>query len=95
MLVEVAEAHGVSAAQVALAWTLSKPAVTSVIVGARTEEQLSDNLAAATLELTADDIARLDAVSLQPLGYPHWHQANSAADRLGPSTESLLRPHIS
>ena len=56
-LVEIAEAHGVSAAQVALAWMLARPGVTSVIVGARTEEQLADNLAAADLVLTADELA--------------------------------------
>ncbi len=94
LLVEVGEAHGVSAAQVALAWTLTKPAVTSLIVGARTEEQLADNLAAADLELAPEEVARLDAVSLEPLRYPHWHQANSAADRIGPSTEALLAPHL-
>ena len=94
LLVEIGEGHGVSAAQVALAWTLTKPAVTSLVVGARTEEQLSDNLAAATLQLSADEVARLDAVSLQPLLYPHWHQANNASDRMGTSTEALLTPHI-
>jgi len=94
LLVEIGEGHGVSAAQVALAWTLTKPAVTSLVIGARTEEQLADNLAAATLELSSDEVARLDAVSLQPLTYPHWHQANAASDRLGATTESLLRPHI-
>ena len=50
-LVEIGEAHDVSAAQVALAWTLGRPGVSSLIVGARTEEQLADNLAAADLEL--------------------------------------------
>jgi aryl-alcohol dehydrogenase-like predicted oxidoreductase len=94
LLVQIGEGHGVSAAQVALAWTLTKPAVTSLVVGARTEEQLADNLAAATLELSADEVAQLDKVSLQPLTYPHWHQANAASDRLGATTESLLRPHI-
>ena len=54
-LVDIAEAHGVSAAQVALAYTIGKPGVTSVIVGARTEEQLTDNLAAADLALTDDE----------------------------------------
>jgi aryl-alcohol dehydrogenase-like predicted oxidoreductase len=93
VLVEVAEAHEVSAAQVALAYTLAKPAVTSVIVGARTEEQLVDNLAAADLELTADELARLDAVSLEPLRYPHWHQLGNT-DRIGAATRSLLEPHL-
>src|SRR5213075_472678 len=80
-LVEVGEAHGVSAAQVALAYTLSKPGVTSVIVGARKEEQLIDNLAAADLELSADERARLDAISEPPLLYTYWHQAKTASDR--------------
>ena len=92
-LVEIGEGHGVSAARVALAYTLAKPAVTSLIVGARTEEQLADNLAAADLELSADELARLDAVSLEPLRYPHWHQLG-ASDRIGASTQALLQPHL-
>ncbi len=93
VLVEVGEAHGVSAAQVALAWTLAKPAVTTLVIGARTDEQLRDNLASADLELTADELARLDAASLELLRYPHWHQLGQP-DRIGPSTEHLLRPHL-
>jgi len=92
-LVAVAEGHGVSAAQVALAYTMAKPAVTSLIVGARTEEQLADNLAAAELTLSAADIDRLDAVSAQPLPYPFWHHLN-AADRLGPADLTLLARHL-
>jgi aryl-alcohol dehydrogenase-like predicted oxidoreductase len=95
LLVEIGEAHGVSAAQVALAYTIGKPGVTSVIVGARTEEQLTDNLASAELSLTDDDIARLDEVSAEPLRYPHWHQAKTSADRLSPADLSLLGPHLS
>src|SRR5918999_1712677 len=71
-LVAIGADHGVSAAQVALAYTMAKPAVTSVIVGARTPEQLADNLAAAELTLSADEMARLDEVSAQPLLYPYW-----------------------
>ena len=93
-VVAIADSHGVSPAQVSLAYTIAKPAVTSVIVGARTEQQLSDNLAAADVVLTADELARLDAVSLEPLRYPHWHQANTAADRLGPADVGLLGPHL-
>jgi aryl-alcohol dehydrogenase-like predicted oxidoreductase len=88
--VEIGKAHGVSAAQVSLAYTLAKPAVTSLIVGARTTEQLADNLAAAQLELGADELARLDQVSGEPLRYPYWHQANTSSDRLGPADLSLL-----
>jgi len=93
-LVEIGEAHGVSAAQVALAWLLGRPAVTSVIVGARTDEQLQDNLAAAQLELSADERARLDAVSQEPLRYPHWHQANTSTDRLGAADLAYLEPYL-
>ncbi|GAA1849720.1 aldo/keto reductase [Microlunatus capsulatus] len=93
-LVAVGEAHGVSAAQVALAYTIAKPAVTSVIVGARTEEQLADNLAAAELTLTPEEIDRLDAVSAQPLPYPFWHQAATSGDRLSPADLTLLQRHL-
>jgi aryl-alcohol dehydrogenase-like predicted oxidoreductase len=93
-LVETGSARGVSAAQIALAYTMAKPAVTSVIVGARTEEQLADNLAAADIQLSDDEIARLDAVSAEPLRYPYWHHANTSADRLSPADLSLLGPHI-
>jgi aryl-alcohol dehydrogenase-like predicted oxidoreductase len=94
-LVAIGEAHGVSAAQVALAWTLGRPAVSSVIVGARTEEQLKDNLAAADLVLAPEERKRLDDVSLVPLLYPYWHQANTGQGRLGPADLTLLGPHLS
>ena len=94
VLVDVAEAHGASPAQVALAWLLGRPGVSSVIVGARTDEQLADNLAAAELELTAEDRARLEAVSRPPLIYPYWHQLKTASDRLGPADLTLLGPHL-
>ncbi len=63
VLVEIGEGHGVSAAQVALAWLLGRPGVSSVVIGARTDEQLADNLAAAELELGEAERARLDEVS--------------------------------
>jgi aryl-alcohol dehydrogenase-like predicted oxidoreductase len=93
-LVEIGEEQGVSAAQVALAWTLGRPGVTSLIVGARTEEQLADNLAAASLELADDERARLDELSALPLLYPFWHQAASASDRLSDADLTLLAPHV-
>jgi aryl-alcohol dehydrogenase-like predicted oxidoreductase len=93
-LVAVGEARGVSAAQVALAWLLGRQAVTSVIVGARTEAQLQDNLAAANLQLTTDERARLDSVSALPVLYPYWHQARTAASRLGAADLSLLAPAL-
>jgi aryl-alcohol dehydrogenase-like predicted oxidoreductase len=94
VLVEIGEAHDVSAAQVALAWLLGRPGVVSLIVGARTDEQLEDNLAAADLKLTEADRARLEEVSRPPLIYPHWHQAKTARDRLGPADLALLEPYL-
>jgi aryl-alcohol dehydrogenase-like predicted oxidoreductase len=93
-LVEIAEARGVSAAQVALAWLLGRPGITSVVVGARTEQQLADNLAAATLALTQEEHQRLEAVSRPPLIYPFWHQRASASDRLSDADLSLIGPHL-
>jgi aryl-alcohol dehydrogenase-like predicted oxidoreductase len=69
---EVANAHDTSVARVALAWVLAKPFVTSVIIGAKTVEQLEDNLAAADLTLTSEEIAALDEVSALPGDYPGW-----------------------
>jgi aryl-alcohol dehydrogenase-like predicted oxidoreductase len=93
-LVEIAEGRGCSPAQVALAWLLQRPSVASVIIGARTSEQLADNLGAAELTLSDDEVARLDAVSRLDLIYPHWHQAASASERLGPADLSLLGPYL-
>jgi aryl-alcohol dehydrogenase-like predicted oxidoreductase len=93
-LVEIAEGRGVSAAQVALAWLLGRPSVASVIIGARTNEQLADNLGAAELGLSEEERRRLDEVSAPPLIYPFWHQAKTASDRLGPADLPLLNPHL-
>ena len=86
--------RGVSAAQVSLSWLLGRPGVASVIVGARTDEQLADNLRAAELELSEEERRRLDEVSAPPLLYPFWHQAKTASDRLGPADLSLLGPYV-
>jgi aryl-alcohol dehydrogenase-like predicted oxidoreductase len=89
-LVEVAEGRGVSPAQVALAHLLGKAGVTSVVIGARNEEQLVDNLASANLQLSSDERAALDKVSVLDLLYPYWHQAANASDRLSGADETLL-----
>src|SRR5918995_943869 len=94
VLVEIADGRGVSAAQIALAWLLGRAGVASGIVGARTDEQLADNLRAAELELSEEERLRLDEVSAPPLIYPFWHQAKTASDRLGPADLSLLGPHV-
>ncbi len=94
LLVEIAQSHGVSPSRVALAWLLGRPGVTTVIVGARTDEQLADNLAAAELELSGEDVIRLEQVSRPPLIYPFWHQLNTAAERLSAADLSLIGPRI-
>jgi aryl-alcohol dehydrogenase-like predicted oxidoreductase len=71
-LAAIAKERGVSSAQIALAWVAAQPAVTSVILGARTREQLADNLAATSLSLTSGELATLDAVSKPELSeYPY------------------------
>ena len=72
VMAPVAQAHGCSAARIALAWLLTKPAVTSVILGAKRIDQLRDNLAATEVVLTPDEIRRLDDVSALPPEYPGW-----------------------
>ena len=68
----IAAAHGVSVAQIALAWLLHQPQVTTVIVGAKRPEQLADNIAATEVTLSAQDLQQLDAVSHLPPEYPGW-----------------------
>jgi aryl-alcohol dehydrogenase (NADP+) len=78
----VAEARGVSIARVALAWLVDRPAVTSVILGARTLEQLDDNLGAADLHLSADETARLDQASTPIVDdYPYGELGEDQRDR--------------
>jgi aryl-alcohol dehydrogenase-like predicted oxidoreductase len=69
---KVAESTGTSVARVALAWELTKPFVTSIIIGAKRKDQLVDNLAATELRLTADHVKILDEASALPLEYPGW-----------------------
>lgn len=84
-LLEIGRERGVSAAQVALAWLLGRPAVATLVVGGRNEEQFRDNIAAASLVLTEEENRRLDEVSRPPLLYPYWHQRWIVRSRLGPA----------
>jgi aryl-alcohol dehydrogenase-like predicted oxidoreductase len=81
VLTAIADGRGVSPSQVALNWVASKPGVDTVIIGARDDAQLRDNLAAATWELTDDEMAQLDAVSALPEPYPQWHQHKFGVER--------------
>ncbi len=77
----VGDAHGVSVARVALAWVLAQKHVTTVIIGAKTEAQLRDNIEATTLTLSAAELAKLDAVSALPAEYPGWMIARQMGGR--------------
>jgi aryl-alcohol dehydrogenase-like predicted oxidoreductase len=77
----IARERNVSISQVALNWVLHKPGVDTVILGARNDAQLRDNLAAATWRLTPEESARLDDASALPEPYPYWHQHKFGIER--------------
>jgi aryl-alcohol dehydrogenase-like predicted oxidoreductase len=80
----LAQQHQVSVAQIALAWLLSKPFVSSVIIGARSMDQLRDNIAASRVKLTQDEIKALDEASQLPQEYPGWMLAFQGEYRAKP-----------
>jgi aryl-alcohol dehydrogenase-like predicted oxidoreductase len=81
----IAAQRGVSISQAALNWVMRKPGVDTVVVGARNEAQLRDNLAAANWTLSNAEVESLDEVSALPLPYPYWHQQKFAGDRNPPA----------
>ena len=85
----IARARGVTAAQVSLAWTLSRPAVSTLVVGGLSEDHFRDNIAAASLTLSQDELDALNAVSRLPYIYPYWHQHNFASERFSPADRAL------
>jgi aryl-alcohol dehydrogenase-like predicted oxidoreductase len=91
----VAEATGVSVARIALAWQLTKPFVTSIIIGAKKKEQLVDNLSAVDVKLSPEHVATLDTASALPMEYPGWMvEFQNARDPRGvakPPTEAQIR----
>lgn len=82
VLVDIGRERDVSPAAVALAWLLDRPGISSLVVGARTERQLADNLAAVEIAMTREEKDRLEQASAIPALYPYWHQARYASDRL-------------
>jgi aryl-alcohol dehydrogenase-like predicted oxidoreductase len=78
---EMGEARGISVAQIALSWLLHQKHVTSVIIGAKTEAQLTDNIAAAKVELSSEDLKRLDEVSKLKPEYPGWMLERQGGER--------------
>jgi aryl-alcohol dehydrogenase-like predicted oxidoreductase len=81
----VAKDAGKTIPQVALNWLLQRPSVATLIIGARNEEQLRQNIGATGWKLPADQIARLDAASAVPLTYPYWHQRGTFLERNPPA----------
>jgi aryl-alcohol dehydrogenase-like predicted oxidoreductase len=92
VIAPIAQAHSCSAARISLAWLLAKPVVTSIIIGAKRLDQLSDNLAAVELKLSDDEIKRLDEVSALPPEYPGWMLPFQGADRLDPTKARFGKP---
>ena len=91
VLLDIARQRNVSAAQIALNWVMAKPCVSAVLVGARNEQQLRDNLAAAQWSLSQEEVVRLDAASATPEPYPNWHHRRFGAER-NPALPSLRTP---
>jgi aryl-alcohol dehydrogenase-like predicted oxidoreductase len=75
---EIAKETGKTVPQIALNWLLQRPTVATLVIGARNEEQLRQNLGAIGWNLTAEQVKRLDAASEVPLIYPYWHQKGFA-----------------
>ncbi|MGV2103128.1 aldo/keto reductase [Rhizobium sp. 21-4511-3d] len=89
VLDSVAQDRGATAGQVALAWALTRPAVSSLIVGGTSTEQFEQNIAAVDLTLSSEEIERLNQVSRPPYIYPYWHQHNFAAERFSDADWAL------
>jgi aryl-alcohol dehydrogenase-like predicted oxidoreductase len=81
VLEAIAGELGRSVSQVALNWVLRRPTIATVVIGARNEKQLRDNLGAAEFKLSAEQVARLDVASARPPIYPYWHQQRTFSDR--------------
>lgn len=95
LLKSVGAAHGASPAQVAIAWLLTRPAVASVLIGASSLRQLDDNIGAASVQLTADDLAKLEAATKPDALYPNWFNERvvdaKAYEALGLPADNALR----
>ena len=78
---QIAEETGKNVPQIALSWLLQRTTVCSLIVGARNEEQLRQNLGAVGWNLTREQVATLEAASAVPMAYPYWHQQSAAGPR--------------
>jgi aryl-alcohol dehydrogenase-like predicted oxidoreductase len=81
----IAKETGKTNAQIALNWLLQRPSISTLIIGARNEEQLRQNLGAVGWNLTKEQVAKLNATSTVTLAYPYWHQRSTFSDRNPPA----------
>lgn len=89
LIKELAHEHGTSMANIALAWVLGRPGVSSVVVGGLTEQHFRENVSAIDVKLSTSDRARLNNASRPPYIYPYWHHRKFAEERLGPADWAL------
>jgi aryl-alcohol dehydrogenase-like predicted oxidoreductase len=89
-LKNIARQKDVTASQIAIDWTLSRPAVSSVVIGGRTLEQIKNNINASNVKLTDEELLQLNKISKVPILYPYWHQGNFAYSRLSEADKVLL-----
>jgi aryl-alcohol dehydrogenase-like predicted oxidoreductase len=81
VIAEIGKQHNVSAAQIALAWVRLQKGITSTIIGAKTVEQLNDNIKSVDIQLSADELKRIDEISALAKEYPGWMVERQSADR--------------
>ena len=93
VLEQVATERGATISQIALAWVKDRPGVGPVVLGARSEQQLRENLAAASVELTREQQDRIEAVARPAPIYPYWHRAMYATERATPGEAEYLKGH--
>lgn len=94
VIAPTAQAHHCSPARIALAWLLTRPVVTSIVLGAKRLDQLQDNIAAMDIRLTDDEIKKLDEVSGLPPEYPGWMLNVMSTGRMG-AEEKLMWDNFS
>lgn len=92
-LKDVAAEHGATIAQIALAWVKDRPGVGPIVLGARDEQQLRENLAAISINLTKEQHDCIEVVARPAPVYPYWHRAMHATERATPSEAEYLRQH--
>jgi aryl-alcohol dehydrogenase-like predicted oxidoreductase len=94
VLKEVALQHNATIAQIALAWVKNRPNVGPIVIGARNEQQLRENLGAASIKLTQEQHDRIEVIGRPAPIYPYWHRAMHATERATPAEADYLQRHL-